>query len=147
MLVGRTARIERTQQVDIDDRLESVGRHAGGCSREIASGGAQHEVDLSKFAVRLLHRGVHRVVVADIGGESSRDASLLANRGGRGVELVLPAPYQHDFRTVFGITFGDALPDAATASGYESDSVLQQVRLEYGHEVEPAYPAPPPGPG
>src|SRR5258705_9237848 len=74
MLEPRSAGIERSEQIDIDDGLEPVRRHSERGRGEVSRRPTHDQIDLAMSLARRFYGGRKGVVVADIGGGTGRGA-------------------------------------------------------------------------
>ena len=125
VLVRRAARVEGAQQIDVDHRLESVGRHAQHRRGKIARRAAHQDVDRAERLARPAQRVIAFFVIAHVARDSHRFSARRPYTFGRPVEFVLLAPHQTHLGALRRKAFGDAQIDAAAAAGDECNFVLQ----------------------
>src|ERR1051326_4977653 len=136
MFVGRAAGVEGAEQVDVDDGLEAIGRHAGDRGREIARRGTEQNVDGTKLFVGSLQRRGQFVVIADVEGRGCGMAPAFTNCRGSRIQLFLLPSREHGLCSMLCKSLGDTLSDAAASAGNKRDLALKQTFAKYaGHEA------------
>src|SRR6266851_2522444 len=102
MFVRRAARIEGSDEIDIDDALERVCRHADHRRWKIPSRAADQNIDLTELIASLLHGCLDSRIVAHIHGTGFRRSVRRPDAGSSRVEFFLLAANQHDLRSMPG---------------------------------------------
>src|SRR5690348_5262853 len=131
MLEDCTTGIERSQQIDIDHCLESVGGHSQRGGGEVSSCAAYYEIDRSVLVSRCFDRCRQRIVVAHISGMAGSFYTSFSNLFGGRVQLLFRAADQRDTRSVRGKSLGNCEVDSASAAGYDRALPSQQLRSKY----------------
>src|SRR2546423_3457170 len=131
MLEHRAAGIERSEQIDVDHCLETVGRHSQRRRGKVSCRAAHDEIDGPVLISRGLDRRVQRIIVADIGGMAGSFYTSFTNLFGSGVQFLLGAADKRDARSVRGKSFGNREVDSASAPGYDRALSCQQLRSKY----------------
>jgi hypothetical protein len=119
-------RIERAEQVDVDDALEAVGRQLFGRDEEVARGAADEDINGTELLAAARQRRLECRDVAHVGGHRADLRTERAQFLGRRVELGLRAAADRDLGAERGEVFGHAEVDAAAASGHKHRLVLEQ---------------------
>ena len=117
MLERGPAGIERADQIDVDDRLESVGGHSGYESGKISCRSTDDEIDWSMCISRSFDGSRERVIVPDIGRMSGCGTAFTANLFGGVVQRLLRPADESDLRSVLRVPPGDRQSDSATTAG------------------------------
>src|SRR5262249_17432917 len=119
-----------SEQIDVDDRFESVRRHPKDGGRKIASRPANDDIDFAELIAGRFQGRRDALVVSNIGGMDRGGAAALANaRSGR-LELFLLSADEHDLGAVLCEPLGHPLPDPAASAGDESGLSGQNILPE-----------------
>ena len=127
--------VERAEEIDVDDGLEAVRRHAKGRGGEIPGGARHQDVDVAKRVVRRFSAAVVRLGIAHVGSVADRFAAEAFEAARGRVDLVLRAAEHGQRGAGLGKRLGDAEVDAAGAAGDEHRTALEIERL---HEFLPS---------
>src|SRR5438270_11183690 len=138
MLEGGPAGVEADEQVDVDDRLESVGRHSEHGSRKVSGGTTYHEIYLAVGFACGLDGGGKRVVLSHVNGMRGRCSAFFYYFLCRRVEFLFSAADERNVGAVRGETARDDEIDAAAAASYQRIFPLQQLRCKRLHHPHSA---------
>ena len=112
-MVERSAHhVESAQKVDVYDRLECVCGHANHRCQKISSSTGNDEVDLPEPFDRRSEGCVHRLEIANIGGEPHCARTTRINAPGGCTHPLGIAAYEAYVRPEFGESLGNREIDA-----------------------------------
>src|SRR5581483_7138408 len=123
---------EAAGEVVGDHRLPTLLADGHQRRRELAAGVVDQAVDHAAPGGDGLYRLLHRILVADIESLHRTFAAVLADLGGRGLQLLQLAAGQHHMSAERGQFVGGAAADAGAAAGDDDGLALEQVRGEDG---------------
>ena len=133
VIVARAEDVERAEQIDVDHRLEGVGRELHRRREEVAGRARDQHVDRAELARRLGISGLETGIIAHVAGDADRFGAGFADAGGGSLDLVSAAA-EHRYLGAFrGETVGDGEVDPARCP--RDEDVL--ARIPTGHDPLP----------
>ena len=129
ILMRRAHDVEGAEQIDIDDGLERIRRHAEHGGGKITGGPGNQHIDFAELGMRIGQRRRNGRGIAHIGGAAHRLAAQPRQFRDRRLNFVFGAADHRHFGSVRSKAARDAEIDAAGAAGNKNRTACKIERI------------------